>query len=653
MSDPRQPVTTAARDLGWFVAIGVTAALVRLSFAWQYAHQPLGQYAWVDESSYWTWAQAISRGGWWPLRPFYQDPLYPYWLAWLMAVVGTDVATLRVASAGLGAVTPLVVAWVGRAGLGRIEGLLAGWATALYAPLIFADGSLEKEGLAAFWTALALWMTAHLARSGRPMIAAAGGASWGVVALLRSNALVIAPLAAVWLAVSRGERPGHGRARRLGLALAYLAGFFVVLAPVAAINSAVSSPREFLGTTWQLGPNFFIGNGPGATGTYVAPHFIRGHPAFEAADYAMEAMRRTGRPLTVGEVSRFWLNEGLRQWASAPLASIRLLGWKLALLAHRLEIPDNQDIEFVQIVAAPSLAWGIVHFGIVFPLAVVGLARVPRTSFWVFLNLATWLGLAATAVFFVVGRYRVPWVPGMVLLAAAGLVDLGRLIKAGDWQGLTWRLGVLLLPAALLSWRPQTDPVPTRWGNQLIALAVANLRNGDVDIAIDALDLARASSPEIAAKVRQRSDDGPFRELLVEAIDRELGSRPILAADAPTAIHQARLLRQLRQRSARARSLLEEILRSSPGDRAAQRELGALLLSWPSQPHDAARASESLEQACSPPEFDTRAALILALATTNPAVLTRMAVPADQHLVTFTRLVRAMLASRDRQTRAS
>src|SRR5262249_9895081 len=162
------------------------------------------------------------------------------------------------------------------------------------------------------------------------------------------------------------------------------------------------------------------------------------------------------------------------------------------LLTHRFEIPDNQDLEFVRIIAAPALGWGIVGFGIVFPLAAVGLARGHGTRFMMFLGLATGLGLAATALFFVVGRYRVPWVPGLVLLAAAGIVDLADRVRHADWRGLAWRVGVLGLPAVLLSWRPQADPMPGRWGNHLIALVLAELRTGRLDPAIDALDLARA-----------------------------------------------------------------------------------------------------------------------------------------------------------------
>jgi hypothetical protein len=698
------------QDALWLAAIGVSGAAVRLAFGWQYTREPLGRYPWVDEASYWTWAQAILRGGWWPVRPFYQDPLYPYWLACLMGVVGSEVARLRIASAGLGAITPLVVAWAGRIGLGRAEGLVAGWATALYGPLIFADGSLEKEGLAAFCTAVALGLTAHLACVGRPLPSALAGASWGVVALLRSNALVVAPVAVVWLALcgsiisrARGCRQGGtglqsvtesdtgkmpvpprtergARDPRSGtglqpvlepdtgkmpvplktargtcelasprgwlLAMGFLAGFLLVVAPVALINTLVSNPHELLGTTWQIGPNFYIGNGPDATGTYMAPPFVRAHPSYEAADYAVEAMRRAGRPLTPGQVSRFWLLEGLRQWGASPLQSIRLLIRKLGLVTHRLEIPDNQDIEFVRIVAAPALGFGLVDFGILFPLATMGLARVPRTAFWWFLSLATGLGLVATTVFFVVGRYRVPWVPGLAILAGAGLVDLVRVIRLGDWRDLVWRAGLVGIPAAFLSWRPLADPAPARWGNQLVALALADLRAGQLEPAIDALDLARASGSQGADRVRELSVDGPFHDLLFAAVQRALGKSDNLADTATVSVRQARMLRQLPERSAQARSILEARLRADPADAAANRELGALLLSWPHAPSDRALALEALQRGSERASRDLRSTLLLALATSRRQLLDRAPPEAGRNDKMLTTLVAAVLASR-------
>ena len=142
------------------------------------------------------------------------------------------------------------------------------------------------------------------------------------------------------------------------------------------------------------------------------------------------------------------------------------------------------------------------------------------------------------------------------------------------------------LPAVLLSWRLQVDPFPTRWGSQLIQMALAELRADQIDSAIDALDLARISSPAMARRVRQMSTGGQFRDHLVEAIYRELSKSSNLPAGTRANIHRGRLLRQLPERSAQARSILESSLRSIPSDATANREWGALLLSWPEQPLD-------------------------------------------------------------------
>ena len=60
--------------------------------------------------------------------------------------------------------------------------------------------------------------------------------------------------------------------------------------------------------------------------------------------------------------------------------------------------------------------------------------------------------------------------------------------------------------------------------------------------------------------------------------------------------------------------------------RPANREWGALLLSWPEQPLDRDRALEALERASRDREADDRATLLLALTTSNPAMLKRSAV---------------------------
>jgi hypothetical protein len=567
----------------------------------------------------------------------------------LIKLVGAEVAHLRLASAVLGGLTPIVVTWAGRVGLGRIEGILAGLVTAFYGPLVFADGCLEKEGLAALLTAAALGLVASLCRGSRWPLASAGGAgiAWGAAALLRSNAIVAAPATLVWLWPRKPWLAGapKGGWRTVLLSFVFLLGFSVLVIPVAAINTTISDPPELMGTTWQLGPNFYIGNGPGATGTYWAPAFVRAHPAYEAADYAMEASRRLGRHLSPGQVSRYWFAEGLKQWAAEPVGSLRLGLVKLDLMIHREEIPDNQDLEFVRTVAAPVLWGGFVNFGLIFPFAVIGLGGITRSRFLSYVALVTVVGMAATVLFFVVGRYRIPWIPGVILLAAAGAVDLFRVARARDLRGLAWRLGLLGLPAALWCWRPRADPVPTRWGTQLIALAVAELRSGRVEPALDALDLARASGADVAERIRQLTAEGPVHDLIADARNRsgnDVSGVPVTVAT----LLDARLDRQLLDRRSQARNSLMAALRSRPDDPVANREWGAYLISWAAGSADRSRAVNALEKATHAIAPDQRARLMEALLTGNSELVDLPLISDEPHLRALARLVRAIVESR-------
>ncbi|SIO65738.1 4-amino-4-deoxy-L-arabinose transferase [Singulisphaera sp. GP187] len=597
------------RDTCWLVAIAVAGLGLRIAYVWQYTGHPIGRIPWVDEGAYWTRAVEIFEGRWLPDRPFYQDPLFPYALAVLMKLVGPGIAQLRIALGCLGSLTPVVVFLAGRRGLGRTEGVVAGLVVAAYGPLIFTDGLLEKEGLAALLAALALAIAAYTAGAlGRVQVLgmAVGGWVWGLISLLRANAMVVGPLGAAW-AAGLGERPRRGVVLALGFAL----GFALALVPPVAINASVRRPPELLVTTWQSGANFYIGNGPGATGTYWAPDFVEANPLHEADDFAAEASLRSGRSLTPGQVSRFWFGRGLARWREAPVASLRLLAKKFGLLLSHFEVPDNQDREFVQLVAAPRLAWGILGFGWLAPWAALGLVRADRSAFWRLLAMTTVAGLVSTAAFFVVGRYRIPWVPGLALLGAAGAVDLARLARGRCGKSLAWRVWLVAVPVAALAWRPLDDPVPDRWGHAEIALAVAELGESHLEPAIDALDDARALSPGAAGRVAEITASGPLHDRLNTLVRSRLtlGSGRINIPHA----RLARWLRQVPDGRVEARRLLEAALAENPDDRRALRELGALRLSELGDPMARRQAALDLGRAARGPAGDPSAAILLAL----------------------------------------
>ncbi len=636
--NPRPTRATVGREFVAPVAIGVGALVLRLAFVTQYAGHPLGRLPWVDEGAYWARAQEIIAGAWLPGRPYFQDPLFPYLLAGLMKVVGSDVSRLRIALACLGACTPVAVYWAGRRGFGRAEGWVAGVLAAACGPWMFTDGQLEKEGAAALFAALALVATAAAAPGARGWRAGVAGAAWGLVALLRANALALAPLGFLWCVATRERRRGAAKG------LVYLAGFALALAPVTLVNAWVSHPHQFILTTWQAGANFYIGNGPEATGTYAAPAFVEANPAREADDYAAEAARRAGRSLSETEVSRFWFQQGWMRWVDAPAASLRLLGRKLAFVLNDREIPDNQDFEGVRLLAAPRLSLGVVSFGVLLPLAALGLVRRERSPFWWFLVGSTVLGLATTAVFFVVGRYRVPWLPGLALLAASGVVEIVRLLAARQWARVGGCL-ILALLATAAAWWPLDDPAPDRWGHQEIALAVAYLNEGQLGAAIDALDDARALGSGPAERVSALLAAGPVHDRVAQLIAARQGL-PV-SADTNPDVERARWYRQLPDRRAESQRVLADRLRAAPDDATARREWGAWRLGDKDDPASRQHARDELARAAGAgPSVDISTAVLLALLTADPSRLPLDGRATNERQHVRLRLARAALAAR-------
>jgi hypothetical protein len=523
---------------------------------------------------------------------------------------------------------------------------VAGLLAAVYSPLIFCDGLIEKEGLAALVSAVALGLTAR-AMPGGPWWAAAAGFAWGVLTLLRSNALIIAPLGAIWLAFSSAM--GHGerqpsRSRRVARVASFLFAFGLALAPAAAVNAYVGRPPELLLNTWQMGPNFYIGNGPEATGTYHSPAFVEANPAREADDFAGEARRRLGRELTPGQVSWYWLFQGLQRWRDAPGPSFELLAYKTGLLAHDFEISDSLDQEFVRLVAAPTLALGFLSFGWLSPWVVAGLGRAFRSPFWWFLVLSTAAGLVSTAAFFVVGRYRIPWAPGLFLLAAAGLVDQTRRALSREWRVLLWVIALLMVPATVLAWRPLKDPAPERWGHALIGMALADALAGQLEPAIDALDDARALGPGPAQRVEQLTTSGPLHD----AMGMLIASRP--EADKhpgqglESDLRLARWMRQFPKGRAQSWRLLNQALEAEPDNPRVNRERGAWWLGQTDDPDARLHAFGYLLRASQGRTGDASSAVLLALLVRDPSFLPSKStgLPAAR-----LRLVRAILKAHD------
>ena len=452
----RRHVKTSSRsgparstDTLWILVIFSAAFILRFIYLRQIESIPLFYHLAGDGRTYDEWAQRIAASDWLGTGVFYQAPLYPYFLGVLQTIIGHDLWIVRLVQITLGALSCVLIFLAGRSLISRQAGIAAGLILACYAPAIFFDALLEKSPLDLILLSLLLLLVSRSMeqRSWTQWIAM--GAVVALLGLSRENALVLAGLLPLWIALYFVGDPTPVRIRWGGL---FFAGLLLVLVPVGIRNLTVGG--EFKLTTAQFGPNFFIGNHPAADGTYGSVRKIIGEPQLEGNDAKRLAERALGRKLAAGEVSDYWFKRSTDYIRAQPADWLALLGKKWLMVWNAHEVEDSDDFYiYRQWSRLLALFSRIDHFGILAPLAAAGLwvTREQWRRLWVLYAMIFALA-ASVALFYIFGRYRYPLVPLLALFAGAGLAQFVTLFK--EWAGrqLLAATGILFASAVIVNW---------------------------------------------------------------------------------------------------------------------------------------------------------------------------------------------------------
>ena len=524
MKPSAHPAKTARTRIWLLLAVVALGLGLRIANLVDISDSPLFTRPAVDGRVYDRWALAIIGRPDSPEaktvvnEPFYQDPLYPYFLALVYSVFGHGYWAVYLIQLVLAMGLLLLVYDTARRLFDWRAGIAAAGIAALYKPFIFYESQIEKTALAVFLTALLIWLfvraTSHRPQATRGNSAVghwawpfASGVALGLAALTRANTLLFAPLLPLALALNPQVK---NRNLRIGAAAASLLGLLLVIAPVSVRNSILA--REFVLTTTQAGQNLYIGNSQYNTGgLYVAPPWVRPTPDFEQSDFAEYARKVENRRLSYGQVSRFYVRAAVDWARTHPRDFTRLLWRKTMLYFINFEVPDNQDIGFVA-----RYSWvlrlPLFSFGVVFALGLAamillgrGLARLSLVVFF--------FGYAASVIaFFIFSRYRIPTVSALLPFAGAMVLWLADAVQ-GLRSSRARRpisparvAGALVLTLAIYA----ATLVPTRPGRvqadaaiSLVNLAEDYCHEGDTARAVKTYEQALATQPGLALASRE------------------------------------------------------------------------------------------------------------------------------------------------------
>ncbi|HLY36975.1 MAG TPA: glycosyltransferase family 39 protein, partial [Candidatus Binatia bacterium] len=350
--------------------------------------------------------------------PYDSAPAYGLVLGIAYRALGLESIGPLVIQAFLGAAVSLLLYGAGRRLASEPAGLAAAALAAVYAPAIFYEGLTVKFAVVPFTVAVLLYALAVTTanRSARAAAVTAGIAT-AILVAVRPNAVVVLPVALGWIAWQRRD------ARAVATILLFAAGLVAVAAPLA-LRRTFAAERGDAASLWGI--HFYVGSQLDGDGGYVPVPGISDDVVGHVEDARALAEANSGRALTPAEVSRYWFERGLAEIAREPGRYVRLLGRKLRRVAAEGEEGDFGDDYGSYAALSPVLRAGI-GFGTIAPLAVLGLAVAvkgrPGLAWTATIAAAYALSLLP---FFVTGRYRLPIIPPLLLLAGAGTVWLAR-----------------------------------------------------------------------------------------------------------------------------------------------------------------------------------------------------------------------------------
>ena len=532
--------------------MALAAFAVRLAHAWFVSQTPFFEGPVIDAQTYRHFAEHLAKTGDFG-GAFYQPPLYPVFLALLFRAGLTSAWAVAAVQCALGAATASLMVLVGRRlasseNSERWVGLAVGLATALYGPLVFYDVELMPPSL------VHLLLTGALVLALRP---ARFGLVDAVIGLLLGAAVIGWTLSAIvgaGILALRASRVPAPRWRSLLLASAFALPPVVVTAQHNAAHDG-----EGVLVSFNSGINLWLGNNQNWRETWRARPGARFEPELERPD--REGITRPG------ERSAYFVRRVVRDVEDRPLAAFARTAEKFYYVWHGREIRRNQDIQLVR-EASPvlrALTWEVglyFPFGVVAPLAGLGLWRRRKEPDLRVLAGTVFAYAIAVALFFVSSRYRLP----MALLLLPVAVDHAFYLMNARTHARRWAAPLVALLVVLNLPNAFTKSFAADAADRQILEAHAWRSQGN---------LARAE--EISEKVVKRfPDDANVQMLRAELL--EATGRCKAAVD-----HLKRVI-ELAPRAAAPRVMLGTCLGELGDPGAAERAFAGALSLHPHHP---------------------------------------------------------------------
>lgn len=321
-------------------------------------------------------------------------------------------------------------------------GYLAAGIAAVSSSLIFYSGAILLEVVQTFILSIFLVIVTNKKLISKNKNWLWAGLILGIASFFRASILLIFPVLIGWFLIRIIKNSAERNFLYHSL-LYFSLGCIIPVLLVTSRNYLVGN--DFVLISSNGGINFYLGNHKGAPGIYKTPGDFDFFSDLSGEKYAE---RISGKVLTPSEASSFWVNKSIKYIGQDPVGWLELTGKKILFFFDNNENPQSaiMDPSFFADNYSTLLRLPLPGFFVVFIMSVFGFAlswKNRKEYTLIYLFLLTYI--AATVLFFIVGRFRVAISPVFITFAGIGLTELYQVIKAKSYKKLIVPSGIAIL----------------------------------------------------------------------------------------------------------------------------------------------------------------------------------------------------------------
>jgi len=389
----------------------------------------------LDELYHHRWAQWIASGNLIFPTAFFRAPLYPYLLGLIYSGFGSSPLPARIVQILIGTLGCAIIAIFARKAfrdwrIGFLAGLLAATSPI---PILF-ESRLLLDWLLIPLTGLIFLFAIKIRENEKWIYILLFGFFGGLFAITRPNILIVFPVILLWLILQKKKS-------WFKILLVGLLGFIIPILPVTVHNLS-HGDCSLIST--QGGLNLYLGNNSETDGiTPILPGYNADWTIIDAWQLAKD---EAGEELSPSDMDKFYLKKAFNYISNNFKQELVLIGRKISYLLSPVEHGNNGSPEFFKRFS-PVLKWPV-KWGL---LLIITLLAIPITykhnsARMLFLWLIAYS--ATIVLFFVNSRFRLPLLPAMYVLGAAGVIGFCDLIREHRYKKLI--LPILCAIIALL-----------------------------------------------------------------------------------------------------------------------------------------------------------------------------------------------------------